>query len=134
MVGGADEQQSRLVDLISDRISDLARSKEKKQAPKPVVQLAEELKALKEGLKPKVKSLIGILNGLIMDDAEMDWVKIADRFVEVSKRIPEDEGGRFALVADLSERRLCSWDWESHHRVKNGCPGEPQEPVGRENT
>lgn len=79
-----DTQLTRIIDLLSQRVNDLARPKGKKPALKAVTDLPEELKALKETLKPKIRGLVGNLNGLMMDDAEADWVQIIGNLIEVS--------------------------------------------------
>lgn len=75
---------SRLLDLIASRISDLARPKGKKKPPQGVLDLSNELKATKEGLRGKIRGVVGGLNGLIMDDGEVDWVKVSGGYIKVS--------------------------------------------------
>jgi len=44
----------------------------------------QELKEVRDNLKSQIKPLIGKLNGLIMDDREIDWRGINADLVDVS--------------------------------------------------
>jgi hypothetical protein len=44
----------------------------------------KELTSAKSGLKGHIKSIVGSLNGLLMDDRELDWGKINGGLVDVS--------------------------------------------------
>jgi hypothetical protein len=57
-------------------------SKAKSKDPKSNT-LAKELQDVKVSLKEKVKPLVGHLNGLMMDDREIDWRGINSGLVDV---------------------------------------------------
>jgi len=44
----------------------------------------QELKEVRDNLKSQIKPLIGKLNGLIMDDREIDWRGINGDLIDVS--------------------------------------------------
>jgi len=46
----------------------------------------QELKEVRDNLKSQIKPLIGKLNGLVMDDREIDWRGINGGLIDVSSR------------------------------------------------
>jgi len=72
-------QLSTIPDLKSRELGQNNKSKSKDQKA-----LMQELKEVRENLKSQIKPLIGKLNGLIMDDREIDWRGINGGLVDVS--------------------------------------------------
>ena len=74
-------QLATILDLKSRDIGQNNKSKSKDQKA-----LMQELKEVRDHLKSQIKPLIGKLNGLIMDDREIDWRGINGDLVDVSSR------------------------------------------------
>jgi hypothetical protein len=72
-------QSATILDLKSREIGQANKSKSKDQKA-----LMQELKEVRDNLKSQLKPFIGKLNGLIMDDREIDWRGINGDLVEVS--------------------------------------------------
>jgi len=72
--------------LISPQSTTSLDVKAKKQSSKSKDQKAQvkEFKEISSNLKSQLKPLIGRLNGLIMDDRELDWRGINGDLVDVS--------------------------------------------------
>lgn len=66
----------------------------------------QELKQVRDNLKSQLKPLIGKLNGLIMDDRELDWRGINSGLVDVSSLRFNGGGADDSLISSrLSDRR-----------------------------
>jgi hypothetical protein len=72
-------QLATILDLKSREIGQNNKSKSKEQKA-----LLQELKDIRSNLKTQVKPLIGKLNGLIMDDRELDWAGVNGGLIDVS--------------------------------------------------
>jgi adenylosuccinate synthase len=72
-------QLATILDLKSREIGQANKSKSKDQKT-----LMQELKEVRDSLKSQIKPLIGKLNGLIMDDREIDWRGINGDLIDVS--------------------------------------------------
>jgi adenylosuccinate synthase len=73
------DQLATILDLKSREIGQANKSKSKDQKA-----LMQELKEVRDNLKSQIKPLIGKLNGLIMDDREIDWRGINGDLIDVS--------------------------------------------------
>lgn len=67
----------------------------------------QELKEVRDNLKSQIKPLIGRLNGLIMDDREIDWRGINADLVDVSclSRSHEIWADERLILSRLLDRR-----------------------------
>jgi len=72
-------QLSTILDLKSRELGQNNKSKSKDQKA-----LMQELKEVRDNLKSQIKPLIGKLNGLVMDDREIDWRGINGDLIDVS--------------------------------------------------
>jgi hypothetical protein len=72
-------QVATILDLKSREIGQNNKSKSKEQKAS-----MQELREVRDSLKSQIKPLIGKLNGLIMDDREIDWKGIDGGLIDVS--------------------------------------------------
>jgi hypothetical protein len=94
-------QLATILDLKSREIGQNNKSKSKDQKA-----LMQELKEVRDNLKSQLKPLIGKLNGLIMDDREIDWRGINDDLIDVSSCQCSGRGADYSLISSrLSDRR-----------------------------
>jgi hypothetical protein len=77
-------QLASILDTLSKSLSGgKATSKAKTKEPKSNT-LSKEIQDVKASLKEKIKPLVGHLNGLMMDDREVDWRGNNSGLVDVS--------------------------------------------------
>lgn len=94
-------QLATILDLKSREIGQANKSKSKDQKA-----LMQELKEVRDSLKSQIKPLIGKLNGLIMDDREIDWRGINGDLIDVSFLRFNGGGANDSLISSrLSDRR-----------------------------
>jgi adenylosuccinate synthase len=94
-------QLATILDLKSREIGQANKSKSKDQKA-----LMQELKEVRDSLKSQIKPLIGKLNGLIMDDREIDWRGINGDLIDVSYLRLNGGGADDSLISSrLLDRR-----------------------------
>ena len=75
----ANYQLATIIDLKTRDLGQNNKSKSKDQKA-----LMQDLKDARSTLKSQVKPLIGKLNGLVMDDREIDWAGVNGGLIDVS--------------------------------------------------
>lgn len=94
-------QLATILDLKSREIGQNNKSKSKDQKA-----LMQELKEARDNSKSQIKPLIGKLNGLIMDDREIDWRGVNGDLIDVSSLRFNGGGADDSLISSrLSDRR-----------------------------
>jgi hypothetical protein len=86
-MSSSDNQLASILDTISKSLTtgSVTKSKTKPQESQSSGKISfRELTSAKSGLKGHIKSIVGSLNGLMMDDRELDWVKLNGGLVDVS--------------------------------------------------